>query len=143
MTETFKTNSVEETERVGAELAEKLTSLRVNGKWFVCLSGDLGAGKTAFVRGFASVVSSGSRVKSPTYTVVNEYRKGSVPLFHFDLYRLEDGAESLDAIGFEEYVQNGHCILEWSEYLEEKPEDAIYVDIRKAGEDARIITLKY
>ena len=143
MTETIKTTSVEETEHVGAYLADKLANLRADCKWFICLSGDLGAGKTAFVRGFASVVSNGSRVKSPTYTVVNEYRKGSVPLFHFDLYRLEDGAESLDAIGFEEYVQSGHCILEWSEYLEEKPEDTVYVDIRKADENTRIITLEY
>lgn len=143
MKEIFETNSVEETEKVGADFALTLSKRRSIAKWFICLTGDLGAGKTAFVRGFASVVSPGSRVKSPTYTVVNEYRRGNTPLFHFDLYRLEDGAESLDAIGFEEYCESGHCILEWSEYLEEKPEDAIYVDIRKADETRRQITIEF
>ena len=143
MTEVFTTNSVAETEKVGADFAQTLAKRRSLDKWFICLTGDLGAGKTAFVRGFASVISPGSRVKSPTYTVVNEYRKGDVPLFHFDLYRLEDGAESLDAIGFEEYVESGHCILEWSEYLSEKPDNAMTVDIRKASEDTRTITIDF
>ena len=132
-----------ETEKIGALLAERLAEVKAGENWFVCLTGDLGAGKTAFVRGFASVVSPGSRVKSPTYTVVNEYRRGSVPLFHFDLYRLEDGDSDLDAIGFEEYVDGGHCIIEWSEYLSEKPACTVYVDIRKDGEDCRNITIKY
>ena len=143
MTEVFTTNSVTETEKVGADFATVLAKRKSLDRYFVCLTGDLGAGKTAFVRGFASVLSPGSRVKSPTYTVVNEYRKGYLPLFHFDLYRLEDGAESLDAIGFEEYVESGHCILEWSEYLSEKPDNAITVDIRKSGEDTRTITIDY
>ena len=143
MTEVFTTNSVAETEKVGANFAHTLAKRRSLDKWFICLTGDLGSGKTAFVRGFASVISPGSRVKSPTYTVVNEYRKGDVPLFHFDLYRLEDGAESLDAIGFEEYVESGHCILEWSEYLSEKPDNAMTVDIRKASEDTRTITIDF
>ena len=143
MTEIFNTNSVEETEKVGAEFGAMLSKRRSLNRWFICLTGDLGAGKTAFVRGFASVVSPGSRVKSPTYTVVNEYRKGFLPLYHFDLYRLEDGAESLDAIGFEEYVESGHCIIEWSEYLGEKPEGAMTVDIRKSDENSRVITIEY
>ena len=143
MTEVFTTHSVSETEKVGADFAATLAKRKSLDRYFICLTGDLGAGKTAFVRGFASVMSPGSRVKSPTYTVVNEYRKGYLPLFHFDLYRLEDGAESLDAIGFEEYVENGHCILEWSEYLSEKPDNAITVDIRKADEDTRTITIDY
>ena len=141
MKEVFITNSVEETEKVGAEFGAMLSKRRSLNRWFICLTGDLGAGKTAFVRGFASVVSPGSRVKSPTYTVVNEYRKGFLPLYHFDLYRLEDGAESLDAIGFEEYVESGHCIIEWSEYLEEKPEGTMTVDIRKSDENTRVITI--
>ncbi len=143
MSEVFITHSVEETEKIGADFAAVLSKRRSVDRWFICLTGDLGAGKTAFVRGFASVVSPGSRVKSPTYTVVNEYRKGNIPLFHFDLYRLEDGAESLDAIGFEEYVESGHCILEWSEYLSEKPENTMYVDIRKVDENTRTVTIDY
>ena len=143
MREVYTTHSVSETEKVGADLAATLAKRKSLQRYFICLTGDLGAGKTAFVRGFASVMSPGSRVKSPTYTVVNEYRKGYLPLFHFDLYRLEDGAESLDAIGFEEYVESGHCILEWSEYLAEKPDNAISVDIRKVDEDSRTITIDY
>lgn len=142
MKEVFLSSSVEETEKIGAALAEKLSLSRPNDKWFICLSGDLGAGKTAFVRGFSSLVSPGSRVKSPTYTVVNEYRKGEVPLFHFDLYRLEDGDEALDGIGFDEYVESGHCIIEWSEYLSEKPSHTVYVDIRKTGDDTRSVTFE-
>ncbi len=143
MQEVFNTNSAAETEKIGARLAEKLTEIKGSEKWFICLTGDLGAGKTAFVRGFASVVSPSSRVKSPTYTVVNEYRKGHVPLFHFDLYRLEDGDSDLEGIGFDEYVEGGHCIIEWSEYLSEKPEGAVYADIRKTGEESRTITITY
>ncbi len=142
MEEKFRTGSTEETEKVGVMLAEKLAGEAPDDKWFICLTGDLGAGKTAFVRGFASVVSPGSRVKSPTYTVVNEYRKGSAPLFHFDLYRLEDGDSDLEAIGFDEYVESGHCIIEWSEYLTEKPDGTIFVDIRKDGDECRNITIK-
>ena len=143
MQEIFNTESTIETEKIGAYLAEKLAETKNGENWFVCLTGDLGAGKTAFVRGFASVVSPASRVKSPTYTVVNEYRRGDVPLFHFDLYRLEDGDSDLEAIGFDEYVDGGHCIIEWSEYLEGKPENAVYADIRKTGEETRKITLNY
>lgn len=143
MQEIFNTESALETEKIGAYLAEKLTDTKNGENWFVCLTGDLGAGKTAFVRGFASVVSPASRVKSPTYTVVNEYRRGETPLFHFDLYRLEDGDSDLEAIGFDEYVDGGHCIIEWSEYLENKPENAVYADIRKTGEETRKITITY
>lgn len=143
MQEIFNTTSVEETEKIGVYLAEKLGEIRCDENWFICLTGDLGAGKTAFVRGFASVISPGSRVKSPTYTVVNEYRKGTTPLFHFDLYRLEDGDNDLEAIGFEEYVDGGHCIIEWSEYLSEKPEGTVYADIRKTGDASRRVTITY
>lgn len=143
MEEKFRSISTSQTEEIGLYLSKRLMELMPNKKWFVCLTGDLGAGKTAFVRGFVSKLSPGSRVKSPTYTVVNEYRQGSVPVFHFDLYRLEDGDNDLEAIGFDEYVEGGHCIIEWSEYLWEKPEDTVYVDIRKDGEECRNITIKY
>ena len=77
------TKTPEETAKVGAELAEQL--LNTGKTYFVALYGDLGAGKTVFVRGFTGIASPGSRVKSPTYTIVNEYRKGKTPVFHFDL----------------------------------------------------------
>ena len=133
--------SVETTESIGQSLARSVSSSRPNTPCFIALYGDLGAGKTAFVRGFVSVLSSGSRVKSPTYTIVNEYRRGSYPVFHFDLYRVEDPDE-LDSIGFDEYLQNGICIAEWSEHLGDRcPPDAISVTITKTGEETRSVAL--
>ena len=130
------TKSADETEAFGAYIAsllDKKTS-------FVALYGEMGAGKTAFVRGFASVLSPGSRVKSPTYTVVNEYRRGEIPLFHFDLYRLSS-PEELDSFGFDEYVSSGICIAEWSDMLGgDLPENAVKVYIRRIGENEREIT---
>lgn len=130
------TKSADETEALGAYIAsllDKKTS-------FVALYGEMGAGKTAFVRGFASVISPGSRVKSPTYTVVNEYRRGEIPLFHFDLYRLSS-PEELDSLGFDEYVSSGICIAEWSDMLgDDLPENAVKVYIRRIGENEREIT---
>lgn len=136
-------NSAAETEEAGATLARILKDGKGNEVFFVCLYGDLGAGKTAFVRGFASVLSPGSRVKSPTYTVVNEYHGGSVPLYHFDLYRLENSEDGLYGIGFDDYAACGHCILEWSEFLPEVPDGAVRVTIEKLGENSRKITFDY
>lgn len=131
------THSAEETESTGRKLAEKLTER--NKKYFIALYGDLGAGKTAFVRGLASVLSPGSRVKSPTYTIVNEYRRGNIPLFHFDLYRISDEDELSD-IGFDEYLENGICVAEWSENLSElMPNDAVKVRITKLSDNEREI----
>ena len=135
-----ETHSVEETEQCGVALAESVS------QWgrpcFIALNGDLGAGKTAFVRGFASVLSPGSRVKSPSYTIVNEYRRGTVPVFHFDFYRLED-EDGLDSVGFEEYLKSGICICEWCEKIDTvRPSDAITVTIEKLGEDSRRITIQ-
>jgi len=131
-------HDVTETEALGARLAEHL---RQPGRFpaFVAMYGDLGAGKTAFVRGFASVLSPGSRVKSPTYTIVNEYRRGTKPLFHFDLYRISS-EEDLFGMGFDEYVEQGYCIAEWCEHIgSAMPEKAITVHIQKCGEDSRRI----
>lgn len=136
---TIITHSAAETESLGRALAEVI---RNSGKnFFIAMYGDLGAGKTVFVRGLSSVLSPGSRVKSPTYTIVNEYRKGDVPLFHFDLYRISDTSE-LDGFGFDEYVANGNCIAEWSENLGDLlPEGAVTVKIEKLGEEDRRITV--
>ena len=140
--EIIRSRSTAETEAAGAALAEEILRTVGNAPCFVALEGDLGAGKTAFVRGFASVLSPGSRVKSPTYTIVNEYRRGAYPLFHFDLYRMED-PDSLDSIGFDEYLASGVCIAEWSENLgDRRPADAYTVSITKLGEDEREITLR-
>ena len=140
LNDTVRTESPLETEAVGARTARAL--LKTGRKPFVALYGDLGAGKTVFVRGLASVLSPGSRVKSPTYTLVNEYRRGPVPLFHFDLYRVS-GAEELDGFGFEDYLSAGICVAEWSEKLGgELPEDRVTVRIEKTEGDGRRITVE-
>ncbi len=132
------THSFEETEHFGERLAESL----VGKRFFIALYGDVGAGKTVFVRGITRVLSPGSRVKSPTYTIVNEYRRGEIPIFHFDLYRVED-SDDLEGFGFDEYVSNGSCITEWSENITEHiPDDAIIVRIEKLGESDRRITVE-
>jgi len=106
------TDSVEQTEQVAATLARELIE-RGEGDAFLALYGDLGAGKTAFVRGLASVVAPKDAVCSPTYTVVNEYRSGEVTLCHFDMYRITS-EEDLISIGFYDYTD---CMIavEWSE----------------------------
>lgn len=143
---TILTSSPEETERVGAELARELLSNRELPS-FVALYGDLGVGKTAFVRGFASVVSPGARVKSPTFALVNEYRsRGSKnpPVFHFDMYRINDEDE-LYSIGFYDYLESGICLVEWSENIEYAlPDERFAVTIEKCSADdpdRRSITL--
>ncbi len=135
----YVSNSVSETEELGRRLGEALE--KCDGFFFIAMYGTLGAGKTAFVRGLASVLSPQSRVKSPTYTIVNEYRKGKKPLFHFDLYRI-GGTVELDGFGFEEYLSHGNCIAEWSENIGDRlPADAVSVTIEKLGEDERRITI--
>ena len=119
-------SSPEETESTGAELATKI--LNSNLPHFVALYGDLGSGKTAFVRGFTSVISPSSAVRSPTFTIVNEYRGGSIPVFHFDMYRI-NGDDDLYSIGFDDYLSGGICLCEWSENIEfALPEE--YIEIR-------------
>ena len=110
---------------------------------FIAIYGDLGSGKTVFTRGFSSVISPGSRVKSPTYTIVNEYLRGDVPLYHFDFYRIES-TDELDGIGFEDYVSGGICIAEWCEKLGcELPDDSITVNFEKCGDSERTIEIKF
>ena len=135
----FITNTPEETEEIGRRLGILLA--RRGTPSFVAMTGDLGAGKTVFVRGMASVLSPGSRVKSPTYTIVNEYRRGPVPFFHFDLYRIAD-AEELDGFGFDEYLARGISVAEWSERLGgDLPEGAVRVAIEKTGEASRRVSV--
>ena len=133
-----ETHSPEETEALGQRLARCLAAGSV-----VALYGDLGAGKTAFVRGMARGLGILESVTSPTYTVVNEYLSGRMPLFHFDLYRLS-GPDDLFDIGWEDYLDRGGvCAVEWSERAEELLEDAVRVTIRMAdGPDSREITIE-
>ena len=123
------TKSAEETELVGASLAKRLDDAGVKSA-FIAMRGEMGVGKTAFTRGFASHFSING-VKSPTYTIVNEYR-GRCNLYHFDMYRIKDG-DDLYSIGYDDYVEaEGYCIAEWSENIEnEIPENAIFVSITR------------
>ena len=136
----YLSNSVEETEALGAELAVRLEPGDV-----VAFTGDLGAGKTAFVRGLARGLGIPDRVTSPTFTIVNEYEGGRLPLFHFDMYRLE-GADALFDIGWEDYLDRGGvCAVEWSELTEEAlPPETVFVTIARSpeGENARVITIE-
>ena len=121
----FETFSPEETENLGAALA-----LRLYPGDVIAYFGDLGAGKTAFTRGVARGLGITEPVTSPTYTIVNEYLSGRMPLFHFDMYRL-GSAEELFDIGWEDYLSRGGvCAVEWSENVEDALEDAIRVEIR-------------
>lgn len=130
--------SVEETESLGAALALDLEAGTV-----VAFTGDLGAGKTAFVRGMARGLGIETRVTSPTFTIVNEYEGGRLPLFHFDMYRLSSSEELFD-IGWDDFLLRGGVLaVEWSEIIEDVLEDCLRVDIRRGDEDGhRRITIK-
>ena len=133
----FITHNPAETEAVGAALARALHPGAV-----IAYRGDLGAGKTAFTRGLARGLGCSEQVTSPTYTIVNEYLSGKMPLFHFDMYRL-GSADDLWVIGWEDYLDRmGVCAVEWSENVDEAMEDAIFVTIEKLGDEDRRITIE-
>jgi len=133
----FLTNSPAETEAVGAALARVLQPGTV-----LAYRGDLGAGKTAFTRGLAQGLGYTEPVTSPTYTIVNEYLGGRLPLFHFDMYRLASSDDLFD-IGWEDYLERGGvCAVEWSENVADAMEDAIFITIEKTGDESRRITIE-
>ena len=131
----FVTECEQETEALGERLAGRLEPGAV-----VAFTGDLGAGKTAFTRGLGIA----ERVTSPTFTVVNEYEGGRLPLFHFDMYRL-GSSDELFGIGWEDYLaRGGVCAVEWSENVSDALEEGtIFVEIRRgASERQRIVTVR-
>ena len=133
----YITNSPAETEAIGASLGNIIKPGTV-----IAYRGDLGAGKTAFTRGLAKGLGCTEIVTSPTYTIVNEYLGGRIPLFHFDMYRLRSSDDLFD-IGWEDYLDRGGvCAVEWSENVDDAMEDALYITIEKLGEDARRITIE-
>ena len=139
MAKEYITNGPEETEALGRRLGQALTPGAV-----IAYTGDLGAGKTAFTRGLADGLDIPERITSPTFTIVNEYEGGRLPLFHFDMYRL-GGADELYDIGWEDYLaRGGVCAVEWSENVEEAIEDdAIRISIIRGETDTdRIITIE-
>ena len=134
---TYTTHSPAETEAIGAALGQQLKAGAV-----LAYRGDLGAGKTAFTRGLARGLGCSEMVTSPTYTIVNEYLGGRLPLFHFDMYRLKSSDDLWD-IGWEDYLERGGiCAVEWSENVDDAMEDAIYITIEKLGEESRCITIE-
>ena len=133
----FLTYSPEETEAVGAALGKILNPGAV-----LAYRGNLGAGKTAFTRGLARGLGYREPVTSPTYTIVNEYLGGRLPLFHFDMYRLASSNDLWD-IGWEDYLERGGvCAVEWSENVDDAMENTTYVTIYKTGENSRRIVIE-
>ncbi len=135
---TCTTESPAQTEALGEQLGRQLLPGSV-----LAIAGDQGAGKTAFTRGLARGLGITERVTSPTYTIVNEYEGGRLPLFHFDLYRLSDQEELYD-IGWEDYLaRNGICAVEWSERAPDLLEPTHTICIRQgSAEGQRIITIR-
>ena len=132
----YRTETPQETEALGEALGRVLPPGSV-----LAYTGGLGAGKTAFTRGLARGLGVQDRVTSPTYTIVNEYEGGRLPLFHFDWYRLSDAEELFD-IGWEDYLSRGGvCAVEWSENAPEAFDAPVRVTIRQAGE-ARLISIQ-
>jgi len=133
----FLTASPAETEAVGEALGKLLPAGTV-----LAYTGDLGAGKTAFTRGLARGLGCTEQVTSPTYTIVNEYLSGRMPLFHFDMYRLHS-SEDLWDIGWEDYLDRGGvCAVEWSENVADALEAPVRVCIEKTGEESRRIIIE-
>ena len=133
------THSADETQALGQRLAKRLLPGDV-----IAYFGDLGAGKTALTRGIAQGLGVTDLVTSPTYTIVNEYLTGRIPLFHFDMYRLGSSDELFD-IGWEDYLaRGGVCAVEWSENVEDALRDAIHITIEKVPlePDTRRITIE-
>ncbi len=137
----IETYSPQETWETGKRLGEQTSAGQV-----YCLNGDLGVGKTVFTQGFATGLGIEEPVNSPTFTIVQEYEEGRLPLYHFDVYRIGD-VEEMDEIGYEDYFfGQGVCLIEWAMLIEELiPEDAVRITIEKEPEkgfDYRRITIE-
>lgn len=136
----FISNSISDTQRIAEKFSEELEPGDV-----IALKGDLGAGKTAFTAGLVKGVGAPNCVSSPTFTIINEYMGGKIPVYHFDLYRLTD-VDDLYDIGVDEYLfGNGICVVEWPELAEELIDEYYNIEILKdlsVSEDYRVITIE-
>lgn len=134
------TEFISKSEKQTQDFARKFAKTLSQGS-VIAFEGDLGAGKTAFTRGLAEGLNCRDSVSSPTFAIVNEYG-GEIPLFHFDMYRIETFSE-LYSIGFFEYLERGGvCAIEWSENIYSAlPDDAIFVKLEKISENERKITV--
>jgi tRNA threonylcarbamoyladenosine biosynthesis protein TsaE len=134
---TITTQSEEETAAIGREVASTLSAGDV-----LLLYGDLGAGKTAFVRGLAEGLGiRRDEVSSPTFTLIQEYRGGRLPLFHVDLYRIDDPRE-FDELGLDEIAEDGVLAIEWADKYPLPPARAVRVSIAHAGESERRVSIE-
>lgn len=122
------------------ELAQNIEAEKFPGM-VICLNGELGSGKTVFVKGFASSLGIQENITSPTFNIVKEYENGEMPLYHMDVYRLEETDET---IGFQDYFNsNGVTIIEWSDIIEDKlPEERLDIKFKVVNEETRVITLE-
>ena len=137
----IETNSAEETFRLGKRMGEQARAGEV-----YCLNGDLGTGKTVFTQGFAAGLGIAGPVNSPTFTILQQYEEGRLPLSHFDVYRIGD-VEEMEEIGYEDcFYGDGVSLVEWSDLIREIiPENAVRITIEKdleRGFDYRRITVE-
>ena len=119
------------------EIAENIESEKFPGM-VICLDGELGSGKTVFVKGFAKALGINETITSPTFSLVKEYYDGELPLFHMDVYRLDEGA---DSFGLSDYLnQDGICIIEWPEMVQDQlPDERLDVKIKVIDDDTRVL----
>ena len=131
----YTSRSIEDT----MELAENIEAEKFPGM-VICLNGELGSGKTVFVKGFAGSLGIKDNITSPTFNIVKEYENGELPLYHMDVYRLEETDET---IGFNDYFNgNGVTIIEWADIIEDKlPEERLDITFKMVNEDTRILVL--
>lgn len=125
------------------KLAIKIASMLKKGDLIV-LCGDLGSGKTKFTEGFLTYFGLENEISSPTFTIVNEYKKDNINIYHFDVYRLEDSSEFY-AIGGDEYFENGICIIEWGELISDAlPNEYIKIDFSRneSNENERFLNIQ-
>lgn len=129
----FVSNNEFDTKNFAKKLASKLQPQDV-----IVLTGELGSGKTKFTEGFLSYFGLENEISSPTFTIVNEYKKGNINIYHFDVYRLEDSSEFYE-IGGEEYFENGICLIEWGELIEDVlPKNYIHITFEKDNQNDNI-----
>ena len=137
-TYTFTSHSSNETMDLASNLASTLHVGDV-----VVLTGELGAGKTKFTEGFLRYFGLDKEISSPTFNIVNEYKKDNINIYHFDVYRLED-VEEFYAIGGEEYFSSGICLIEWGELIEEAlPDNCIRITFEKDKQNENVRYLKF
>ncbi|WP_297518019.1 tRNA (adenosine(37)-N6)-threonylcarbamoyltransferase complex ATPase subunit type 1 TsaE [uncultured Clostridium sp.] len=137
----FIVNTLKDTMSIGKQLGKLASKGDI-----ICLTGDLGTGKTHMSKGIAEGLGIAEHITSPTFNIVNEYHSGRLTLYHFDVYRVNDPDE-IYAIGFDEYIfGEGVSLIEWANYIEELiPNEYLYINIKKIpekGENFRKITIE-